>query len=259
MRKRRHSNQPAPPTRRLRWAAFASPAAFFPLAGRLVMPIALLAAVLLAAGAWLGFFVAPPDHQQGEAYRIIFVHVPAAWMSMVIYLAMAFWSAVALVFRTRLAAMFAAALAPTGAMFTVLALWTGALWGKPTWGAWWVWDARLTSELILLFLYMGFIALRGAIADERRADRAAGLLALVGVVNVPIIYFSVRWWNTLHQGASVSPAGGSSMAATMLAGMLLCALGFWAYSVAVALSRVRCIVIEQEGESKWLAQTVGAA
>jgi heme exporter protein C len=258
MRKPRRNKQAAQATRRLRWAALASPAAFFPFAGKLVTPIAFAAALLCAAGVWLGFFVAPADHQQGQAYRIIFVHVPAAWMSMVIYLALAFWSAVGLVFRARLAAMFAAALAPTGAMFTVLALWTGALWGKPTWGAWWVWDARLTSELILLFLYLGFIALRGAIADERRADRAAGLLALIGVVNVPVIYFSVKWWNTLHQGASVSPAGGSSMAATMLAGMLLCALGFWAYSVAVALSRVRCILLEREGDAKWLTRTVGA-
>jgi heme exporter protein C len=241
------------------WYGLASPAAFFPWAGKLVWPCAIVSALLCAAGAWIGFFVAPTDHQQGEAYRIIFVHVPAAWMSMVIYLAMAFWSAVGLVFRTRLASMFASALAPTGALFTLLALWTGALWGKPTWGTWWVWDARLTSELILLFLYLGFIGLQGAIADERRADRAAALLALVGVVNVPVIYFSVKWWNTLHQGASVSLSGGSRMAATMLAGMLLCALGAWAYSIAVALARVRCIVLEREGQAKWLARAAGAA
>jgi len=141
--------------------------------------------------------------------------------------------------------MMATALAPTGALFTFLALWTGSLWGKPTWGTYWVWDARLTSELILLFLYLGFIALRAAIDDPRRADRAAALLAIVGVVNVPIIYYSVQWWNTLHQGASVSLTRAPSMAAAMLAGMLLMALAFWAYTIAVSLTRVRCIIRER--------------
>jgi heme exporter protein C len=140
--------------------------------------------------------------------------------------------------------MMAAALAPTGALFTFIALWTGSLWGKPTWGTYWVWDARLTSELILLFLYFGFMALRGAIEDPRRADRAAALLAIVGVVNVPIIYYSVQWWNTLHQGASVSLTRAPSMAATMLAGMLVMALAFWLYSIAVSLVRVRCMIRE---------------
>jgi heme exporter protein C len=256
-RRRRGDRKAAVPQGRLRWAALASPAAFFPVAGMLVKVFGVASVLFLAAGLWIGFGIAPTDHQQGDAYRIIFVHVPAAWMSMVIYLAMAFWAAVGLVYRTRLASMFASALAPTGALFTVLALWTGALWGKPTWGAWWVWDARLTSELLLLFLYLGYIALQGAIADVRKADRAGALLALVGVVNVPVIYFSVKWWNTLHQGASVSLAEGSSMAATMLAGMLLCALGFWAYSVAVALARVRCIVLEREADAHWVARTVG--
>jgi len=138
----------------------------------------------------------------------------------------------------------AAALAPTGALFTFIALWTGSLWGRPTWGTYWVWDARLTSELILLFLYFGFMALRAAIEDPRRADRAAALLAIVGVVNVPIIYYSVQWWNTLHQGASVSLTRAPSMAATMLAGMIVMALAFWLYSIAVALVRVRCMIRE---------------
>ena len=239
-----------------RWSTLASPVAFFPLAGKLAPVFGAASILLCLAGAWIGFVVAPTDHQQGEAYRIIFVHVPAAWMSMVIYLAMAFWSAVGLTFNTRLASMLASALAPTGALFTVLALWTGALWGKPTWGTWWVWDARLTSELILLFLYLGFMALQSAIGDPRKADRAGALLALVGVVNVPVIYFSVRWWNTLHQGASVSVSGGSSMASTMLLGMLLCALGFWAYSFAVALTRVRCILVEREGDARWVHRSV---
>jgi len=148
------------------------------------------------------------------------------------------------------------ALAPTGAMFTFLSLWTGALWGKPMWGTWWVWDARLTSELILFFLYMGYIALTSAIDDPRRADRAGGLLALVGAVNVPIIYFSVQWWNTLHQGASISVTKGSSMAQTMLWAMLLMALAFWAYSIAMALYRVRGIILQRERHARWVQEVV---
>ena len=147
--------------------------------------------------------------------------------------------------------MLATAIAPTGAMFTFLALWTGSLWGKPTWGTWWVWDARLTSELILLFLYFGFMALQAAIDDPRRADRAGAVLALVGVINVPIIYFSVIWWNTLHQGASISMKSAPTMAMTMLLGMLLMALCFWMYSIATILARVRCILLERERHTDW--------
>jgi heme exporter protein C len=201
--------------------------------------------LLTLAGLYVGFFVAPTDAQQGEAYRIIFIHVPAAWMSMFIYVVMAVWSALCLALNTRLSGMMAAALAPTGALFTFIALWTGSLWGKPTWGTYWVWDARLTSELILLFLYLGFIALRASIDDARRADRAAAVLAIVGVVNVPIIYYSVQWWNTLHQGASVNLTRAPSMAATMLAGMLVMALAFWLYAIAVSMVRVRCIIRER--------------
>src|SRR5512147_2294092 len=182
---------------------FSSPQTFYPLAGKLVPWFAALAIVLTLVGLYIAFFVAPTDAQQGDAYRIIFIHVAAAWMSMFLYVVMAFWAAIGLAFNTRLSAMMASAIAPTGAMFTFVALWTGALWGRPTWGAYWVWDARLTSELILLFLYLGFMALQAAIDDRRRADRAGALLAIVGVVNVPIIYFSVQWWNTLHQGSSV--------------------------------------------------------
>ena len=230
----------------IRWFWFASPHTFFPLAGRLARGCAAAAALFGAAGLYVGFFVAPTDAQQGEVYRVIFIHVPAAWMSMFIYLVMAFWAALGLAFNTRLSGMMARALAPTGALFTFIALWTGALWGKPTWGTYWVWDARLTSELILLFLYFGFMALRASIDDPRRADRAAAVLAIVGAVNVPIIYYSVQWWNTLHQGASVSFTKAPSMAAAMFAGMILMALCFWMYSVAVALVRVRCIILERE-------------
>jgi heme exporter protein C len=231
----------------INWYKYASPVSFYPLAGKLVPWFAAIATVLCAVGLYLGLLVAPTDFQQGDAYRIIFIHVPAAWMSMFIYVVMAFYGILALSFNTRLAAMMMQALAPTGALFTFIALWTGALWGKPTWGAWWVWDARLTSELILFFLYLGFIALTAAIEDERRADKAGAVLAIVGVVNVPIIYFSVKWWNTLHQGASVSLTAAPTMAKTMLLGMLVMALAAWAYAIAVSLTRARAIILEREG------------
>ena len=231
---------------------FASPQAFFPVAGKMIPWFAVLAAVLAAAGLYVGFFIAPTDATQGEAYRIIFLHVPAAWMSMFLYLVMAGWAGVGFAFHTRLSGMMASAIAPTGAMFTFVALWSGALWGKPTWGAYWVWDARLTSELVLLFLYLGFIALKGAIPDPVRADRAGAILALVGVVNVPIIYFSVQWWNTLHQGASVNLTRAPSMAMAMLAGMLLMALAAWMYSIATALARLRRIILERERDAEWV-------
>jgi len=171
---------------------------------------------------------------------------------MFIYMVMAAWAAIGLIFNTRLSAMMAQALAPTGALMAFLSLWTGAFWGKPMWGAWWVWDARLTSELILLFLFLGFIALQASIDDVRRADKAGAILALVGVVNVPIIYFSVKWWNTLHQGSSVSMTKAPAMAHTMLWGMLLMALCFWMYSIAIALMRVRVIILERESHSDWV-------
>lgn len=205
----------------------------------------------MIAGLYMGFFVAPTDFQQGESYRIIFVHVPAAWMSMFLYVVMAIWAGVGMGLNARLSFMMAQAIAPTGAMFTFLALLTGAMWGKPTWGAWWVWDARLTSELILLFQYAGVMLLRTSIDDLRRADRASAVFALVGVVNVPIIYFSVQWWNTLHQGASVSMATGSKMASTMLTAMLIMTAAFWLYSIAVILARVRCVMIERESLPVW--------
>jgi heme exporter protein C len=230
----------------MKWFWYASPQTFLPVAGTIARWCGIAAVLLALVGLYIGFFVAPTDAQQGEAYRIIFIHVPAAWMSMFIYVVMAFWAALGLAFNTRLSGMMARALAPTGALFTFIALWTGSLWGKPTWGTYWVWDARLTSELILLFLYLGFIALQAAIDDPRRADRAGALLAIVGVVNVPIIYFSVKWWNTLHQGSSISLKSAPTMAATMFTGMIVMALAFWLYSIAAALVRVRCIIRERE-------------
>ncbi len=231
-------------TESIKWYWYSSPQTFFPLAGKIARISAALAVLFGLAGLYTGFFLAPTDATQGEAYRIIYIHVPAAWMSMFLYVVMALWAAIGLAFNTRLSFLMARAIAPTGAPFTFIALWTGSFWGKPTWGTWWVWDARLTSELILLFLYFGYIALQAAIDDRRRADRAGAVLAIVGVVNIPIIYYSVKWWNTLHQGASVSFSKAPSMAATMLTGMLLMALCFWAYSIAVALTRVRAEIAE---------------
>jgi heme exporter protein C len=238
---------------------YASPQASLPLVQRLIPWLHGAAALLALAGLYIGLLLAPTDFQQGDAYRIIFVHVPAAWLSMLIYVAMAFWAGVGLVLNTRLSAMLASALAPTGALFTFLALWTGALWGKPTWGAWWVWDARLTSELLLLFLYIGFMALQAAIPDPRRADRAGAVIALVGVVNVPVIYFSVQWWNTLHQGASVSLRSAPSMATPMLAGMLVMTLALWAYAIGAVLQRLRAIVLERERHAAWVPRHLGAS
>jgi len=231
----------------MKWFWYASPQTFYPLAGRMAPWFAAAAALLCIAGLYVGLVVAPSDAQQGEVYRVIYIHVPAAWMSMFIYVVMAGWAAFGLAFNTRLSGMMASALAPTGALFAAIALWTGSLWGRPTWGTYWVWDARLTSELILLFLYLGFIALQAAIDDPRRADRAGALLAIVGAVNIPIIHYSVVWWNTLHQGASVSVTRAPTMAAQMLTGLLLMTFAFWMYAIAVTLVRVRCIIREREG------------
>jgi len=231
---------------------YAAPQAFYRLAGQMLPWFWSLALALTVAGLWVGLGVAPTDAQQGEGYRIIFLHVPASWMSMVIFMAMAFWSFLGLTFKTRLSGMMTAALAPTGAIFAFLSLWTGAMWGKPMWGAWWVWDARLTSELILFFLYLGYIALTSAIDNPTRRDKAGAILALVGSINVPIIYFSVIWWNTLHQGASISMTKAPSMAQTMLLGMLLMALALWMYAIAVALYRVRTLILVRESEAKWV-------
>ncbi|MDO9310974.1 MAG: heme ABC transporter permease, partial [Nitrosomonas sp.] len=238
----------------INWFKYSSPASFYSLAGKMVPIFVFVALILLAAGLYVGFFVAPTDFQQGEAYRIIFIHVPAAWMSMFLYVVMAFWAGIGLAFNTRLSSMLATAIAPTGAMFTFIALWTGALWGKPMWGTWWVWDARLTSELILFFLYIGFMSLQAAIDDPRRADKAGAIIALVGVVNIPIIYFSVQWWNTLHQGASVSINQAPAMANTMLTGMLIMVLASWMYSIAVILKRTRIIILERESHTAWVAE-----
>jgi heme exporter protein C len=213
-----------------------------------------LTALLLLSGLYLGLFVAPADYQQGESYRIMFIHVPAAWMSMFIYVLMAGAGAVALVWNIKLAEIFASSCAPLGASFTFLALVTGSLWGKPMWGTWWAWDARLTSELILFFLYIGYMALEASIDDPRRAARASAILALVGVVNIPVIHFSVQWWNTLHQPASVSKMGTPTIAPSMLIPLLLMAFAFTFYFVAVLLIRMRNEILERERHTLWVAQ-----
>jgi heme exporter protein C len=237
----------------MHWYRYSSPASFYPIAGRMIPWFAWAAAILTAVGLVIGLAIAPTDFQQGDSYRIIFIHVPSAWMSMFLYLVMAFWGALALGFNTRLSAMMAQALAPTGALMTFIALWTGSLWGRPTWGTYWAWDARMTSELILLFLYLGVIALRNAIDDPRRADRACAILSIVGAINVPIIYYSVKWWNTLHQGSSVRP-GESKMATIMLVGMLIMSLAAWFYAIAIVLARVRVIIMERERGTAWVTE-----
>lgn len=238
----------------MNWLKYSSPQTFYPLAGKLIPWFATGAALLIIYGLYIGLLIAPTDFQQGEGYRIIFVHVPAAWFSMFLYIIMAIYAALGLSLNARLSYMMASSIAPTGAMFTFIALITGAFWGKPMWGAWWVWDARLTSELILLFLYIGYITLQTSIDDRRRADRASAVLAIVGVINVPIIYFSVKWWNTLHQGSSVSLTQSPAMATVMLKGMLIMALGFWLYSAAVIFTRVRREIEDRERRTAYLQE-----
>lgn len=245
--------------RKINWYKYTSPANFYPLAGKLIPFFAILSTVLLAGGLYIGFFVAPTDFQQGEAYRIIYIHVPASWMAMFLYGLMAVYAGLGLAFNARLWSMMASAIAPTGALFTFIALWTGALWGKPMWGTWWVWDARLTSTLILFFLYLGFLSLQGVIEDARRADRAGALLALVGAVNVPIIYFSVQWWNTLHQGATLRLAKNQSIAPIMLTALLIMIAACWMYSITVTLMRVRSIILERERHAPWVAEVLSEA
>jgi heme exporter protein C len=232
--------------RTINWYKYASPGNLYRLAGRLVPWFAIPAGILFVVGLYLGLFVAPTDFQQGDAYRVLFVHVPAAWMGMLLYVLLAFYAAVGWIFNARVSFMMASSLSITGAMFTLLSLVTGSLWGRPTWGTWWVWDARTTSTLILLFLYVGFISLQSAIEDRKRADRAGTVEALVGVINVPIIYFSVQWWNTLHQGATIRIADETSMAGSMLAPLLIMIAACWLYSIAVVLARLRCLIRERE-------------
>jgi heme exporter protein C len=203
-----------------------------------------------------GLVFAPPDYQQGDAFRIIYVHAPSAWLSLNAYTLMAVAGAIGLIWRIKIGHAVAAAAAPIGASFTVLALVTGSLWGRPMWGTYWAWDPRLTSELILLFLYFGVMSLRSAFEDPGRGDRAAALLAIVGVVNVPIIHFSVQWWNSLHQGATVAKLGRSSMPGSMLWPLLAMLLGFLLFFGAVLCIRLRGEVLNRERQAAWVREAV---
>ena len=231
-----------------------SPRYFYTFSGSFARWVGIICALLLVIGLYLGLVEAPPDYQQGESYRIIFVHVPSAWMSLFIYVVMAGSAAIGLIWRIKLAEVIAISSAPIGASFTFLALATGSLWGKPMWGTWWVWDGRLTSELILLFLYLGIIALHNAIEDKRTAARAVAILALVGVVNIPIIHYSVEWWNTLHQGPTVTKLDAPSIHLSMLIPLLIMALAFKLYYLATVMLRARCEVLERERNSRWVRE-----
>ncbi len=238
---------------------FASPPHFYRLAGRLIPWTGAFAAVLLAYGLYGGLVLAPPDYQMGDGFRIIYVHVPSAWMSLFTYVLMATAAAIGLIWRIKLAHAVAAACAPLGASFTALALITGSIWGKPMWGTWWVWDARLTSELLLFFLFAGYMALRASFDETNRADRASAVLAIVGVVNVPIIHYSVQWWNTLHQGPTVSKLSAPSIDTDMLTPLLAMTLGFMLYFAAVLMVRVRGEVLHRERNTRWVREFIGGS
>ena len=228
---------------------FANPARFMRASGTVLPFLGVATALTLAAGLFWSLVVAPPDYQQGETVRIMFIHVPSAWMALQTYLFIAITSAVALVWRHPLAEIAGQAAAPIGAGFTLVCLATGSLWGRPMWGAWWVWDARLTSVLVLFFLYLGYIALVNAFDDRSRGARAGALLALVGVVNLPIIKFSVDWWNTLHQPASVVRLGGPSIALSMLLPLLVMASGFTLLFCWLLLLRMRTALNQRKIEA----------
>lgn len=229
---------------------------FYPLAGKMLPWIAGIAVLLLILGLYMGLVSAPADYQQGESFRIIYVHVPAAWMSMFVYLMMAIAALIAIVWRVRMAEIVILSSLPIGAGFTLIALATGALWGKPMWGAWWVWDARLTSELILLFIYLAIYALYNAIEDKRMAGKAISLLTLVGVVNLPIIHYSVVWWNTLHQAATVSKFDAPSIHIDMLIPLILMAVAFQFLYLWILLLKMRANLIELDLHSGWVKKII---
>jgi heme exporter protein C len=234
-----------------------SPPYFYGLAARMIPWFAGAGLLPIGYGTVAGLFFAPPDYQQGDAFRIIYVHVPAAYLSMLAYVVMAATAGIGLIWRMKLAHAVAAAAAPLGAWFTFLALMTGSIWGRPMWGTWWEWgDPRLTSELILLFLYFGYMALRAAIDDPTRADRASAVLALVGAVNVPIIHFSVEWWSSLHQGPTLVREGGPAIEPAMMWPLLAMIFGFSLLFGALLLSRVRTEVLFRERRARWVRKLV---
>jgi heme exporter protein C len=232
---------------------FANPARFMRLSGAVLPFLASSTILVLAVGLYLALAIAPPDYQQGESVRIMFVHVPAAWMALLVYLVVAVASLVAMVWRHPLAEIAAQAAAPLGAAFTLVCLVTGSLWGRPMWGTWWAWDARMTSVLVLFFLYLGYIALVNAFDDMTRGARAGSVLALVGVVNLPVIKFSVDWWNTLHQAESVFRAGGPTIDSSMLWPLLVMAVGYLLLFKTLLLVRMRTALNERKARALLLA------
>lgn len=242
---------------RWRWFhRFGSPQWIYRFSDRWAGPAGWLAALVIVAGLYLGLVVAPPDYQMGDSYRIIFVHVPSAWLSMFSYAVMAICAGIGLVWRIKVADYAASAIAPLGAGFTLCALITGSLWGKPTWGTYWVWDARLTSELVLLFLFMGYMALGSAFEDRRTGARTSAVLALVGLVNLPIIHFSVEWWHTLHQGSTITRLGRPTMDTRMLVPLLVVFAGLNFYFVSAMLYRLRSELLVQERRTRWVRELV---
>ncbi len=237
-----------------RFHRYGSPVHFYELAESIIPWLTWIFIVLGMVGLIGGLIYAPADYQQGESFRIIYVHVPSAWLSLFIYMNMAGAGAISLIWKMKVADAFARAAAPLGASFTFLALVTGSLWGKPMWGTYWVWDARLTSELILLFLYLGYIALQNAIEDPRAAARAGAILAIVGSANIPIIHYSVEWWNTLHQGPTVSKFDAPSIHWTMLVPLLAMTGAFMAFFGSIALRRSQSELIAMEPRSKWVQE-----
>ena len=229
-----------------------SPPHLYRLAEKLAPWLLWVSVAVITIGTYGGLVMAPPDYQQGDGFRIIYVHAPSAWMSMSIYAVMATGSAIGLIWRMKLAFAVAAASAPIGASFTFLALVTGAIWGQPMWGTWWVWDARLTSELILLFIYFGYMALRATFNEVQKADRASAVLAIVGVVNLPIIHYSVVWWNTLHQASTVTKLDNPSISMDMLWPLLVMIMGFNLFYLAVLATRLRSEVLKREHHARWI-------
>ena len=236
---------------------FGSPEYFYRFASRWGPRCGWVALILMLVASYLGLVVAPPDYQMGDSYRIIFIHVPSAWMSMFSYTVMAFSAAVGLIWRIKMGHLVAISIAPLGAAFTFLALVTGSLWGKPTWGTYWIWDARLTSELVLLFLFLGYLALIASIENRKTAYQAGAVLALVGVVNIPIIHFSVEWWNTLHQGSTITKFDKPSMDTAMLIPLLIMFVAVNFYFLGSLFTRVRCELLESERNTAWVKNLAG--
>lgn len=233
-----------------------SPKWFYDISGRWLPWLSWAALLLLFVGISWGLFFAPPDYQQGNSFRIIYIHVPAAILAQSCYLLMAIAGIIGLVWKMKLADMVAKSSAPIGASFTLIALITGAIWGKPTWGSWWVWDARLTSMLLLLFLYLGAISLQSSITDRNQAAKACAVLVLVGLINIPIIKYSVEWWNTLHQPATFKLTEAPAMPPEMWVPLLIMVLGFYMFFASILIMRTRLEILEREWRTSWVRSLV---